>query len=248
MLPLQLFTIRTISVSNLASFLLSAVLIAINAYLPLWIQGVYGKGATSAGLALMPMSLGWPLGAVLSGRFIIRYGARTTCIAGILALIAASLWLATICMKTSHAVVMAIMFIAGLGFGLSMTVFTVAVQSAVDWNLRGASTASNSFVRALGQTIGIAVFGTLFNSSIARYMAVNRPAAGTDMNQLLNPETAQTLPSQLVAVMREGLAYGLHSVFLVLVFLALTSLFVVFRLPRTNPQTSPAGQEKTSKA
>lgn len=236
MLPLQLFTIRAISVSNLISFVISAVLIAINAYLPMWIQGVYGQGATSSGLALTPMSIGWPLGAILSGWLMVRLSTRNTALMGLMLLILASLWLAFIGMNTSQFALIAIMFIAGLGFGLSVTVFTVTVQSSVDWNLRGAATASNSFVRTLGQTFGIAVFGTLFNAALGRYIQEHGMKAGTDMNQLLNPEVAQQLPAQLLASMREGLAYALHSVFLVLCVLAAVSLVAGFWLPRKNPE------------
>ncbi|MED0675557.1 MDR family MFS transporter [Aneurinibacillus thermoaerophilus] len=236
MLPLQLLTIRSISVSNLVSFIISAVLIAINAYLPMWIQGVYGEGATSSGLALTPMSIGWPLGAILSGRLMLRIGTRNTSLLGLAILIFASLWLASVGMDTSQFALIAIMFFAGLGFGLSVTVFTVVVQSSVNWSLRGAATASNSFVRTLGQTFGIAVFGTLFNAALDRYTKGHGLAAGTDMNQLFNPEAVQMIPAQMLDIMREGLAYGLHHVFVVLCVLAVASLLVGFWLPRKNPE------------
>ncbi|WCN38287.1 MDR family MFS transporter [Aneurinibacillus uraniidurans] len=241
MLPLSLFKIRTISVSNTASLLLSALLIAMNAYLPMWVQGVYGKGATSAGLILTPMSIGWPLGAILCGRFIISIGARRTSLIGITILLAASLWLATVSIATPQLVLTLIMFVAGLGFGLSITVFTVVVQSSVDWNLRGAATASNSFLRTLGQTCGIAIFGTLFNSALAGYMSGHRVPTG-DMNQLLNPATAKLLPPEIVAVMREGLASSLHQVFLTLFFLAGAALLITLFLPRKNPEAAGAGK------
>src|SRR5699024_2353725 len=49
--------------------------------------------------------------------------------------------------------------VLGAGFGVTSTLFTVVVQSAVDWNLRGAAMGSMSLMRNLGQTIGIAVSG-----------------------------------------------------------------------------------------
>lgn len=239
MLPLGLFKIRAISVSNTASLLLSALLIAMNAYLPMWVQGVYGKGATSAGLILTPMSIGWPIGAILCGRLVVSIGARRTTLIGIMILLAASLWLATVSIATPQFVLTLIMFVAGLGFGLSITVFTVVVQSSVDWSLRGAATASNSFLRTLGQACGIAVFGTLFNSALAGYMSKNNVPAG-DMNQLLNPETAKLLPSEILAVMREGLAYSLHQIFLTLFFLGAAALLITLWLPRKNPEIAGA--------
>ena len=241
MLPLSLFKIRAISVSNTASLLLSALLIAMNAYLPMWVQGVYGKGATSAGLILTPMSIGWPLGAILCGRLVVSIGARRTTLMGIVILLAASLWLATVSIATPQFVLTLIMFVAGLGFGLSITVFTVVVQSSVDWSLRGAATASNSFLRTLGQACGIAIFGTMFNSALAGCMSGHNIPTG-DMNQLLNPQTAKLLPPDMLSVMREGLAYSLHHIFLTLFFLAAAALIITFWLPRKNPGTAEAGK------
>ncbi|WP_047150399.1 MDR family MFS transporter [Aneurinibacillus tyrosinisolvens] len=246
MLPLKLFSIREISISNLASFLASAILIAINAYLPMWVQGIYGAGATTAGLTLAPMSIGWPIGAVLSGRMLIKGGARKTSLIGVVAIFIASVWLSTITMTTSYLVLAAIMFIAGLGFGFSITIFTVVVQSSVDWNLRGAATASNSFVRTLGQTFGIAIFGTLFNNAITTYMSAHAQepgiSKGGDMNRLLNPEQVKAMPAHLVQVMREGLAYGLHHIFITLSFIAAATFIATLLLPKRKEGEQPAGK------
>jgi hypothetical protein len=43
---------------------------------------------------------------------------------------------------------------------------TVIIQSAVGWHMRGVATATNSLMRSLGQTVGVAVFGTLFNRAV----------------------------------------------------------------------------------
>ena len=58
------------------------------------------------------------------------------------------------------------MIVIGFGMGCSFTPLTVLVQSAVGWNLRGAATASNTFSRSLGQTVGVAAFGTVFNNTL----------------------------------------------------------------------------------
>jgi EmrB/QacA subfamily drug resistance transporter len=228
MLPLQLFTIRAITVANLAGFLLSAVLVAISFYLPLWIQGVYGQGATGSGLTLIPMSIGWPLGAAWSGRLLAKAGIRSTSLAGLAALVASAIWLASISVDTPHWSLFVITLIVGFGFGFAFTSFTGAVLSAVDWNLRGAAMATNTFIRTLGQTLGIAAFGTLFNHVILRANQI----PGTDINQVLNPEQAKLLAPDVLRFLREVLATGLHQVFLVLAVLVVASLAVTLWYPR----------------
>jgi len=232
MLPLQLFAIREITVVNIAGFLLAAVLVAISFYLPLWIQGVYGQGATGSGLTLIPMSLGWPVGAAWSGRLLAKAGIRRTSLIGLAALVASSLWLASIHVETPHGMLFVITLLVGFGFGFAFTSFTGAVLSAVDWNLRGAAMATNTFIRTLGQTLGIAAFGTLFNHAILR---VNeRP--GTDINQVLNPNEAKQLAPDVLRFLREVLAQGLHQVFIVLAVLAAVSLLVTLWYPGKDPR------------
>lgn len=237
MLPLKLFRIREISVSNLASFLISVILIGITTYLPMWMQGIFGVGATNSGLTLTPMSIGWPIGATIAGRLMLKLGSRNTSTMGLVFLIIGSTGLAMATIHTPHWFFVAAMLAVGFGFGFSMTSFTVSVQSAVGWNMRGAATASNTFVRTLGQTVGVAILGTLFNNSIASYMTSHASGANNiDMNKLLNPETARHIPESMLLMMRKGLISGLHSIYLVLLFVAAAGLIVVFFLPKKQQQ------------
>ncbi len=48
-------------------------------------------------------------------------------------------------------------FAVGAGMGLCNTTFLVASQSSVPWHQRGAATASNVFMRNVGQAVGAAV-------------------------------------------------------------------------------------------
>ncbi|MFK4998418.1 hypothetical protein ACI2OX_17110 [Bacillus sp. N9] len=64
MLPLELFKNKLITIANLAGFLLGFILVTVTFYIPLWVQGVTNLNATFSGIAMLPMSLTWPLGAV----------------------------------------------------------------------------------------------------------------------------------------------------------------------------------------
>lgn len=64
MLPLELFSIRNIAVSTGANLLVSTLIIGLSTYVPLWVQGVFGKSAALSGLLLAPMSVGWMLGSI----------------------------------------------------------------------------------------------------------------------------------------------------------------------------------------
>src|SRR5205085_12102011 len=64
-------------------------------------------------------------------------------------------------------------FIIGTGLGFSSTAFILTVQNAVPWKLRGVATATTQFVRTIGDTIGVALMGTILNTQIAsRFPAI----------------------------------------------------------------------------
>ncbi|MFN7249680.1 MAG: MDR family MFS transporter [Anaerobacillus sp.] len=213
MIPFQLFKNRHLLIVNLSGFLLGAILIGLTAYLPLWVQGVLLLAATSSGLTLIPMSIGWPIGAFFSGRFIVRLGTKPLSLAGVILIAFGTIALAFINSVTSNVVLVLIMLIIGLGFGLSFTVFTVIVQSSVDWNNRGTAASSNAFLRTLGQTLGIAVLGAVLNQHI-----------GGHTNNGTN-------------VAPEILANGLHSVFILLAIIAtICVLLVASLLPKEQPE------------
>lgn len=160
MLPLSLFKIRLISVANIAGFLISFILITVSFYIPLWVQGVLLLNATLSGIAMMPISVTWLIGAVLAGRWLSKTQSFGRIAAlGIFLILLGCIGLSFLDAHSTVPLIMAETAIIGVGFGLSFTTFTVAVQSAVDWRLRGAAMGSNNLMRNLGQAIGIGISG-----------------------------------------------------------------------------------------
>lgn len=208
LVPLKLFKQPQVALSNMSSFMGSSILIGLNAYLPLWIQGVFLLKATSSGLTLIPMSLGWPLGAFFTGQFITRLGTRRIAIIGVIFILCGALLLTTIGLETPYWVLVGIMFLIGLGFGCSFTVYTVVVQSSVATSLRGSATSSNMFMRIMGQTVGIAILGTVLNHHIGGQPEMQPP---------------------------EVLAGGLHAIFVLLAVFAFIMLTITFWIPRYKP-------------
>jgi drug resistance transporter, EmrB/QacA subfamily len=197
MLPLSLFKIPVIAVSNTVGFVASGVLIGVDVYLPIWIQTLLGHSATSSGLTLMPMSFAWPLASTLAGRFMYRIGSKTTAVFGAVLIMAGSAWLLLVRTGSPYWYFVGVMIVIGFGMGCSFTPLTVLVQSAVGWNLRGAATASNTFSRSLGQTVGVAVLGTVFNNTLNK----------------------------------NGMAQGLHVVFILVFAISIATLLISTLLP-----------------
>ncbi|WP_040204106.1 MDR family MFS transporter [Neobacillus jeddahensis] len=234
MLPPSLFRIPVILVSNLIGFLSSAVLIGVNVYLPMWIQTILGHSATSSGLTLMPMSIAWPLGATFAGRYMYKIGSKLTAVIGAVFIALGSTWLLALELDSPYWYFVGIMIVIGLGMGYATTPTTVLVQSAVGWQMRGAATASNTFTRSIGQTVGVAVFGTIFNNSLIDYGKEHFTGALTkdrDINNILGSDTINTLPESVVELIHKALAHGLHLVFILVFIIGIATLIVTFFLP-----------------
>ena len=233
-IPSSIFTIPTILISNLIGFLFSFVLIGLNVYLPMWIQVILGHSATSSGLTLMPMSIAWPLGATIAGRYMYKIGAKFTTVVGAVFILAGTSWLLAVGIGTPYWYFVGIMIVIGLGMGYVSTPTTVIVQSSVGWKMRGAATASNNFMKSVGQTIGIAVFGTIFNQGIASYMKENTTsdkALRGDFNSLINSDVLSTLPDLTVHYIKNTMAHGLHIVFIGMFIFAIITIVTTFFLP-----------------
>jgi EmrB/QacA subfamily drug resistance transporter len=208
--PVKLFTWPEITLSNTGTFAMSAILIGINAYLPLWIQGVMGYTATSSGLTLIPSSIAWPIAAILCANLLKRATPRQTAVAGAAGVVAGTASLALVTPTTPPWMFVPLMIVMGAGFGFVFNTFLLTVQTVVPWELRGSATASHSFMRALGSTTGVAFFGSWLNRGIGKAGGAGWTAgAGT--------------PAVLAA--------GLHGVFTLFIVLAVAALAVVAFLP-----------------
>lgn len=228
MLPLSLFSIRNIAVSTGANLLVSTLIIGLSTYIPLWVQGVFGKSAALSGLLLAPMSVGWTVGSIAGGRMILRAGSRRTGMLGLSLIAAGSVGLAFMTAGTSQLMLVVLMLFCGVGFGYASTVFTIIAQSSVGHEQRGASTALNTFTRSLGQTVGVAVFGSWLNLSIARQLAAQpgTEVSGADISSLLNPHGSSTLTGDAWNSLHGALEGGLHSLFIIMAVLAVLSLII----------------------
>ena len=168
-LPLHLFSLPVVAVALPVVAVSAMVLFAGIVYLPMHLQLVQGSSATLSGLLLLPLVLGMTVGSVGGGRLIARTGRYKAfplaglalsgvmyALLGLLPSLAADgLWSTLILVPL------------GMGLGLVMPVMTVAVQNAVAQRDLGAATASVGFFRSLGGSVGVAVFGAVFNAVVS---------------------------------------------------------------------------------
>ena len=67
--------------------------------------------------------------------------------------------------NTDYLTVVRNMIILGFGLGVTMPVFTLAVQNAVEQRMVGVATSTVQFFRSMGGALGAAVFGSVLTNS-----------------------------------------------------------------------------------
>jgi EmrB/QacA subfamily drug resistance transporter len=181
LLPLSLFRNRTVGVSSIASVVLGMGMFGGLASLPLYLQIVKGATPTSAGLMLLPMTLGMMSGSIISGQLISRTGQyRQFPIIGCALLVGSLFGFHYVGADTPLWQTMILMLFFGLGLGFNMQPLTLAVQNAVEPRDIGVATSSATFTRQIGGTLGVAVFlSILFSAVPGRIQAAIGKVAST---------------------------------------------------------------------
>jgi hypothetical protein len=132
-------------------------------YLPTYLQRVQGASATESGLRMLPLVVGLLATAIISGNVISRTGRyKIFPVVGSLVLSLGLFLLSTLDAHTSFWVTSGYMIVLGLGLGCCMQVPTIVVQNTSDYEDLGVATSGVSFLRTLGSSFGVAVFGTIF--------------------------------------------------------------------------------------
>ena len=108
------------------------------------------------------------MAASYSGRFYLKIGFQKTVLMGVGFLILGSVILWTTVSSPNLFEILPACLIMGLGFGLAATPIIVAAQASVGWGERGVVTGTNQFSRAIGSSVGVAIFGALANTVLAR--------------------------------------------------------------------------------
>jgi EmrB/QacA subfamily drug resistance transporter len=178
MLPLDLFRNQVFAVASLLSLLQLMVLVGLIVYLPLFLQGVLGVSATSAGEVITPMTVSSVIGAALAG-FAITLLKRYRLITILSALIMTTGVFLLTRMTPSTSLLEAIIFmvIAGIGLGPFFSVLTIAAQNALPRTRLGIGTSAVRYLGQLGAVLGVAIVGTVVNNSLARELVQRVPAS-----------------------------------------------------------------------
>jgi EmrB/QacA subfamily drug resistance transporter len=178
--PLTLFRNRSFSLSVVATMFASFGFFGSIVFLPLWLQRVEGFTPTQSGWAIFPLLFGLIIGSTGSGLITSRTGRYKWLITGALAIMSVGILLMTGLHENTPFLptLGSWMFLTGLGIGPTFAVFTIVVQNAVPFDKLGVATSNLTFFRQVGGSVGLALIGSIFGTTLRQQVPVQLLAAG----------------------------------------------------------------------
>ncbi|MGB8955634.1 MAG: MDR family MFS transporter [Tumebacillaceae bacterium] len=235
-IPLNLFNSKLIS-STGSSFLQGVIMIAATSYIPLFIQGVIGGSATSAGNLLTPMMLSLVVGSTIGGMTMAKVPFRVPMIISALLMGVGTYLLAQIDISTSKTYMVFSMIVLGLGIGPLMPVTMMLTQTAVGPRNIGIATSLVAFFRNIGMALGVSILGVIVNNKMAdkvTEIAAQMPIPADKLAHLKDPralfsaEAQQFIPPNVFELLKTGMGEAIAIVFLICVFVSVGSLLLAF--------------------
>ena len=168
LLPLALFKSRTFSMSTILGVIIGVGMFGGMMTLPLILQIVMGASPTEAGFMMLPMVAGMMTATIISGQITSRTGKyKQFMVIGPIVLTLGYLYLTSFNVDMEYWQASIGMVLIGLGLGQLMQTLTLAAQNSVPASEIGVATASATFFRQMGGTLGVAVFiSILFNNLV----------------------------------------------------------------------------------
>ncbi|KAK4546813.1 hypothetical protein LTR36_001545 [Oleoguttula mirabilis] len=192
------FRNRTTNIAYLTTTLHGMVLWCLLYYQPLYYEGVRGFSPVISGVALFPATFTVAPTAIVTGIVISKFGRYRWAVWASWG--CATLGIGFLCavdMNTQLTQVLLTDLLAGVGLGGLFPALQFQLQAASDPKTLAFSVAMFSFFRGLGQTLGIAIGGTIFQNELASKLS-QQPLFASRAQELARDATS------LVAWMRNA--------------------------------------------
>jgi hypothetical protein len=205
------------------------------------------------------MMLGMITGSLLSGQYLSRVGGhyRIQGLVGCAIMAAGAFLLSGMNPSTPEGGAIIFIVVSGLGLGITMPVYTIAVQNAVPYSVMGIATSTTAFFRSIGGLLGMSVVGSVMNNRFASEFTTNLSPQlhavlpQNQLNQLVdNPQAlfssgaldqlqaqfanfgaqGQALLNELLRTLRSALSSSLSEVFLISFSVVVVAFIVNFFL------------------
>jgi EmrB/QacA subfamily drug resistance transporter len=250
LLDVRVFASRGLTAGAVNLFVVFAVMFSLFLVLVQFLQAVLGYAALTAAAGLLPMAaLMMPL-SIVAPTISERVGFRRTLTAGMLLLSGGLALLAVMAdPEGGYLSVVPGLLVLACGVGLSMSPSTAAITGSLPEEKQGVASSLNDTVREMGGAVGIALIGSILNSS---YRASIEPATAGLPPEVAEPvqegiggalaiaEQAGERGAPLADAARTAFVDGMQPALLLAAAVALlAAIFTAVRGPKTAAEAEP---------
>jgi EmrB/QacA subfamily drug resistance transporter len=224
LMPLRIYSSRTLSAANLVVVLIGGATFAMWFFVSLYLQQVLGYSPIKAGLAFLPMTLCIAVGSALVSRAVTRIGAKRLLVAGMVAQAAGLLLFTDVSVHGTYVgEILAPSLLVAIGIGLAFIPATICAVAGVAPQEAGLASGLVNTSRLFGGALGLAILAALAAAHTS-----------SDLHQGVAIHAALTSGFQLAFVVAAA-------------FAAVGGLVAVFGLPRIRPR-APHAHAATAEA
>ncbi|WP_025026459.1 MDR family MFS transporter [Caldalkalibacillus mannanilyticus] len=236
-----MFKNRLYATSQIIAFLYGGTFIILAVFVPIFVQAVGGGSATNAGFVLTPMMLGSVVGSMIGGMSQTKTSFRNLMIVSVIFFFLGMFLLSGMSQDTARGLLIFYMVIAGFGVGFSFSLLPSASIHHIEPRFRGSANSTNAFIRSLGMTIGVTIFGAIqnkvFNNNIQAFENVQDlyDASGAPLidlkepQQIFQPDQRALLPDTIVDQIAAAIASSITYTFLLaLIPISLAAITILF--------------------
>ena len=229
-LPLALFRGRLFASAVGHGFFAGFALFGSTAFVPLFAQAVLGTSATMAGAVLTPQMFSWTLASIIGTRLLLRFHFRALAMVGMTMLFLGLAMLTQVAVTTPSWILATSMALTGVGMGLSIPTFLIAVQSTVPRQLLGTATSMVQFGRSIGGAIGTSVMGVVLTLRLsAGLVAAGFDPARISVDALLDANLG--VSAAMTSALRAALTGAMQAVFVIALVAAVGAWLAVAFAP-----------------
>ena len=248
MLPLRFFKNMSFTGANIALTLVAFAMFGCFFFLSQYLQTVHGYSPLQSGIRLLPMAFAAFVGAMSSASIAHKIGTKITVALGIFIAACGLYYFNRIAaVNTTYLDIAIGMCITALGMGVTMSPATNSIMGSVPIDEAGVGSAMNDTNRQIGGALGVAILGTLLNSSYAVSIdkikwPVPLPAAAlagirggiqgahvvAANVQQQSPTVAKFIASQADQAFTNGMA---HTLLVAAIIMAVAAVVVVLIVP-----------------
>ena len=234
MIPLHLFSNKVVFRAAMLGMCAGTIVYGSGGFLSLYFQDALFVSPTNSGLRSLPQMLGVTAATFGVGRLISKTGRyKPFPIIGASLATLALIAIAQIDGNTNYSYLVIPMIFMGFGAASIFTSTSIASQNGVEFHHLGVATSTVMFFRSVGGSFGLAIFGTIMNSTIRSEIParVSGIAAEDASTLIRSPEKIQQLADIPRHAVVDSIALGVSRIYWCCAAIMVIAIVLALLLP-----------------